>query len=229
MTSAAPELTVVITTRNRSALLRQCLESLDSQTAPDAEFEVIVVDDGSSDGTQQMLATLKTRFRLTVVKQPPTGSSAGRNAGAARASGRLLLFLDDDEIADPGLVAAHFEAHRSHGGRSVVIGAIGRRVPEGADRYARLAVESASWHIEQLERRPVTFWDCFGGNCSFERSSFEAVGGFAPDLPRENDTELAYRLHAAGQCSYSLETRGCPSTAPAVGAESSPTQSFAGA
>jgi peptidoglycan/xylan/chitin deacetylase (PgdA/CDA1 family) len=194
----APELTVVITTRDRSELLRQCLESLDQQTAPSAVFEVVVVDDGSTDGTQQMLASLTTRFRLTVVKQAPTGASAGRNAGAAYASGWLLLFVDDDEIADPGLVAAHLDAHRRHGARGVVIGAISRRVPDGADRYARLGVESASWHIEQLGRRPATFRDCFGGNCSLERSSFEAVGGFAPDLVRENDTELAYRLYVAG-------------------------------
>lgn len=195
---AAHELTVVITTRNRSALLRQCLESLDGQTASDAAFEVIVVDDGSTDDTQQMLAALRPRFRLTIAKQTPMGLSAGRNAGASRASGALLLFLDDDEIADPGLVAAHLEAHRRRGSRTVVIGAILRRVPEGADRYARLGVENASCHIEQLERRPATFWDCFGGNFSVECSSFKAIGGFAPDLPRENDTELAYRLHAAG-------------------------------
>jgi peptidoglycan/xylan/chitin deacetylase (PgdA/CDA1 family) len=189
---------VVITTRDRSGLLRECLESLDRQAAPSSAFEVIVVDDGSTDGTSQMLATLETGYRLTVVEQAPAGSAAGRNAGAARASGRLVLFVDDDEIADPGLVAAHLEAHRRHGSRTVVIGAIARRVPDGADRYARLGVESALWHAGQLERRPLTFWDCVGGNCSLERSSFEAVGGFAPDLPRENDTELAYRLHAAG-------------------------------
>ncbi len=196
--TVVPELTVVITSRDRLELLRQCLESLDRQAAPSTAFEVIVVDDGSTDGTAEMLATLETGYRLTAVRQSPAGAAAGRNAGAARASGRLLLFVDDDEIADPGLVAAHLEAHRRHGGRSVVIGAIARRVPPGADRYARLAVESASWHADQLERRPLTFWDCVGGNCSLYRSSFEAVGGFAPDLPRENDTEFAYRLHAAG-------------------------------
>jgi peptidoglycan/xylan/chitin deacetylase (PgdA/CDA1 family)/GT2 family glycosyltransferase len=196
-TASRPELTVVVTTRNRSELLRLCLDSLDRQTAPPETYEVVVVVDGSTDGTMEMLRRREPRCALTVLEQPRAGASAGRNAGAARARGRFLLFVDDDEVADPGLVSAHLEARRDRS-ETVVIGAIARRVPERADRYARLGVTDATWQIEQLESRPPTYWDCFGGNCSVARDAFLAVGGYAVDLKRETDTELAFRLHAAG-------------------------------
>ena len=187
----------MIATRNRSELLRLCLESLGRQSAAPAAYEVVVVVDGATDGTGEMLSALETPYALKVIEQEPAGSSSARNAGAAAAAGRLLLFVDDDELADPRLVSAHLEAHRG-GGRTVVVGAIERRVPERADRFARLGVEDATWQIEQLGQRPATFRDCFGGNCSMPRDGFQAVGGYAADLTRETDTELGYRLHLAG-------------------------------
>jgi peptidoglycan/xylan/chitin deacetylase (PgdA/CDA1 family) len=195
---AVPDISVLITTYNRSDLLELCLQSLDRQSARPESYEVVVVVDGSTDDTLEMLGRLTLRCALTVVAQEQSGSTAGRNAGAARARGRLLLFVDDDELADPGLVAAHLEAHRRHPA-TVVLGAIERRVPENGDRLARLGCEDAAWQNEELTRRPATFWDCYGGNCSCTREAYRAVGGYAVDLRRESDTELGYRLHAAGQ------------------------------
>jgi glycosyltransferase involved in cell wall biosynthesis/peptidoglycan/xylan/chitin deacetylase (PgdA/CDA1 family) len=193
-------LSVVIPTRNRKDLLGVCLESLGHQSASPAEYEVVVVVDGATDGTQAMLAGLETRFELVVVEHEGAGSAASRNLGAARASGGILLFIDDDEVAGPNLVASHIAAHEGSP-RSVVIGSIERRVPKDADRYAQLGVADARWQIEQLRRRPATFRDCFGGNCSVRREDFELVGGYAARLPLENDTEFGYRLHQAG-CSF---------------------------
>ena len=194
---ALPELSVVIATHNRSEFIVHLLESLDRQTAAPERYEVVVVVDGSTDDTLEVLGRLSTRYALVVVAQQQQGGTAARNAGAARARGHLLLFVDDDELADPGLVAAHLEAHRNRTA-TVVLGAIERRVPEDADRLARLGCEDAVWQNEQLAHRPATFWDCYGGNCSCSREAFEAVGGYALDLRRETDTELGYRLHTAG-------------------------------
>ena len=194
---ATPDISLVITTYNRSHLVRLCLESLDRQTASPERYEVVVVDDGSTDDTLDVLGRLTPRHPLTVVSQQQSGASAGRNTGAARARGRLLLFVDDDELADPRLVAAHLAAHDDRT-ETVVLGAIERRVPENADRLARLGCEDADWQNEQLTLRPATFWDCYGGNFSCTREVFQAVGGYALDLRRESDTELGYRLHAAG-------------------------------
>ena len=158
---------------------------------------MIVVDDGSTDGTTDLLGTGRRSFALTALRQQRVGTSAARNHGAVHSNGRVLLFLDDDEEADAGLIAAHLKAHRTRE-RIVAGGAIRRRVPDGADRYASLQMEEGNERIAELAARPLTYWDCCAGNLSLTRAAFDEVGGFAADLPRENDTELAYRLHAAG-------------------------------
>ena len=192
-----PLVSVVIATHNRSALIRACLGSLEGQTAAAHEYEVVVVVDGSSDDTLSELGSLRPRYALTVLESDGIGASGARNAGAARARGRILLFLDDDEEAEPGLVSAHLDAHAS-GERIVGCGAITRRVPPGADRFARLQADEGNERISELAARPLNYWDCCGGNMSLPREAFEQAGGFATDLPRENDTEFAYRLHAIG-------------------------------
>lgn len=192
-----PELSVIIATRDRAELLERCLGSLEQQTVPPSAFEVVVVDDGSTDHTAGLLDTLDPPYALTVLEQPRSGTSAARNAGAARATGQILLFVDDDEEADPRLVAAHVEAHREQQG-IVACGAIARRVDESADRYAVLQRDEGNERIAELAARPLTYWDCCAGNLSLTRVAFDDVGGFAADLPRESDTELAYRLHRAG-------------------------------
>jgi peptidoglycan/xylan/chitin deacetylase (PgdA/CDA1 family)/GT2 family glycosyltransferase len=193
-----PELSVVIATYNRSSLLRACLESLDRQSADPERYEVVVAVDGSTDGTLEMLAGMTPRYSLTVVSAPQSGASAARNTAAERARGRLLLFVDDDELADSGLVAGHLEAHRAHTA-AVVLGTIERRIPDHADRFARLECDDAAWQNEELTRRPATFWDCYGGNVSCTREAFQAVGGYAVEVAHECDTELGFRLTAAGQ------------------------------
>jgi peptidoglycan/xylan/chitin deacetylase (PgdA/CDA1 family)/GT2 family glycosyltransferase len=193
----APELSVIVTTHNRRELMRACLESLGRQTASVDEYEVVVVVDGSTDGTDRMLAELAVPYRLSVVSEPQAGQSAARNAGAARAAGRVLLFIDDDEEAAPGLVAAHLKAHSGRAGIAGV-GVIERRVPANADRLARLQVENAAAHINHLAAKPLTYLDAYGGNSSVLHSTFDEVGGYAADLPRETDFEFAYRLHEVG-------------------------------
>jgi glycosyltransferase involved in cell wall biosynthesis/peptidoglycan/xylan/chitin deacetylase (PgdA/CDA1 family) len=192
-----PEISVVVTTFNRRELLKELLDSLARQTAPTEQFEVVVVDDGSTDGSAEMLSGLRLPFRLTVVQQDQAGQSAARNSGAARSSGRVLLFLDDDETAEARLVEAHIRAHREQRGIAGV-GVIRRLVPPDADRLARFRAEDAAQRTAEFRAGPISYLDAYGGNSSVERSVFEQVGGYAADLMRETDFEFAYRLHAAG-------------------------------
>jgi peptidoglycan/xylan/chitin deacetylase (PgdA/CDA1 family)/GT2 family glycosyltransferase len=193
----APEISVVITTHNRRELLLKLLESLGMQTLPAQAYEVVVVVDGSTDGTGEALAALEPPYSLAVLEQLQGGQSAARNAGVARASAPVLLFVDDDEVADPNLVAAHLELHRTRR-RVAGVGVIERRVPGNADRLAQMLAEDAVAQTDQLATKQLTYLDAYGGNSSVTREVFDEVGGYAVDLPRETDFEFGYRLHAAG-------------------------------
>lgn len=192
-----PELSVIIPSHNRGELLRSCLESFDRQIAPAEKFEVVAVLDGSTDGTGEMLSGFVPTFSLTVLTQPQAGASAARNAGADRATGRVLLFVDDDMIASPSLVSAHLMA-QSMRERIAGVGVIETRIPVDADRFAQLCAETSRAHYQHLLVRSLSYLDCYGGNCSVSHSIFDEVEGFSADLPVLNDYEFAYRLQKAG-------------------------------
>ena len=73
------EASIIIPTYNRAEKLRRCLEALSVQTQPAPDFEVVVVVDGSSDGTLEMLASFETSFELRVIQQPNAGQSVALN------------------------------------------------------------------------------------------------------------------------------------------------------
>jgi glycosyltransferase involved in cell wall biosynthesis/peptidoglycan/xylan/chitin deacetylase (PgdA/CDA1 family) len=192
------QLSVIIPTYNRAEMLRACLEALCQQTLPATDFEVIVVVDGSTDGTRQMLVNLAPPFELRAVWQENSGPGAARNRGVEAAAGRYCLFLDDDIIADPGLVAEHLRVQRARQG---VVG-LGRLTLIQSGRtngFTRFVVECWNKHYARLDRaRSPSFMDCYSGNMSVPRSAFTEAGGFAVDLPRCEDIEFGYRLERQG-------------------------------
>jgi glycosyltransferase involved in cell wall biosynthesis len=192
-----PELSVVIPTHDRRDLLRSCLYSFGHQSASVETFEVVVVIDGSTDGTAELLSAYTPPFAVSVVTQERAGAAAARNAGVEAARGRVLLFVDDDMTVSPSLVTAHLAAQGTENA-VVGVGVIERRIPPGADRFAQLRALASREHYEHLLVRPLTHLDCYGGNFSVSRSLFEGAGGFSVDLPMLNDYEFAYRLHEAG-------------------------------
>ena len=193
------ELSVIVPTFNRAERLRACLAALCKQTQPLAEVEVIVVVDGSTDGTSEMLAHLKTPFSLRVIEQQNQGQCVALNRGAGAAQGRYCLFLDDDIIATRQLLAEHLRTQSENEG-VIGIGQLNIRTPDRSDWFARAFARGWTEHYEQLNQgvRSLTYEDCYGGNMSVPRNAFMAVGGFALDLPRCYDVELAYRLKKHG-------------------------------
>ena len=111
--SAPPAVSVVVPTRNRARYLRTSLGSLMRQSL-DQPFEVVVVDDASSDETPRLAAELGV---LLVRHDSPEGPNAARNAGIRAASGELIVFVDDDVEAPDGWLAALAEGARRHPGR----------------------------------------------------------------------------------------------------------------
>jgi GT2 family glycosyltransferase len=113
-TPPAPRgLSVLITTFNRWEILQRTLDALRSQATP--EMQIIVVDDGSSDGTYDRLVGYSDRhagaFRLTIHRQENQGQGVARNNGLALVEEDLVLFLGDDIIPSPGFLEAHLKRH----------------------------------------------------------------------------------------------------------------------
>ena len=92
------------------------MEALATQSAPPSDFEVVVVDDGSTDDTADLLTGFRSPYRLRVERQANAGQAAALNRGIEVAVGRYCLFLDDDIVADEGLVAEHLRAQRERSG-----------------------------------------------------------------------------------------------------------------
>ncbi|MBV8163161.1 MAG: glycosyltransferase [Candidatus Eremiobacteraeota bacterium] len=122
---------VVIATHNRASLLRDCLAALGRQNA-EANFEVVVVDNGSVDDTPAVIAAAGERVRGLTVADP--NRAKARNAGIAAARGSIVIFCDDDTVAPPAFVAEHLRAHEN-GGPAVVSGPI-INVPDSATKLA---------------------------------------------------------------------------------------------
>ena len=113
----ALEFSVVIPTFNRYDVLVEVLRALEVQRgAP--EFEVVVVDDGSSDGTAEFFQRFETPLALKFVRQENRGPAAARNRGVLEAKAPRVAFLGDDTVPAPGWLAAHCEAHRRLGDRT---------------------------------------------------------------------------------------------------------------
>jgi glycosyltransferase involved in cell wall biosynthesis len=105
---------VVIRSKDEADRLRLTLTSLACQSEP---AEVLVVNDGSSDHTREVVAEMQGDLDLVAVhNDAPAGRSGAANAGAARASGEIVIFLDGDTLAAPDMVARHLEQHRASDG-----------------------------------------------------------------------------------------------------------------
>ncbi len=100
-------ITVIIPTRNRAELLRNALESITSQIYPSSEFEVIIVNNASTDHTVGVVDSFLTRFaHIRCVYEPELGLHAGRHRGLKEAKGDVLVYVDDDIIATPSWLSA---------------------------------------------------------------------------------------------------------------------------
>jgi len=198
-----PQISVVIPTRNNSAVLAETLASLLDQTVPGDEYEVIIVGDGCTDDTTETVRALSCQtVRVTLIEQRALGAAAARNRGAAEARAPLLLFLDDDMTGAPSLIEAHLMAHASRPG-GLLVGYFpmdDSRVVD--DPFAARAKE---WWDEQFRlwsdpSHRFTFKDVCAGNLSIGTNLFRAAGGFCEDFPSAagEDFELGVRLLKSG-------------------------------
>lgn len=113
---------VIVATYNQKERLRLVLSGLENQNIPSDRFEVIVVDDGSTDGTGAMLESLKMHNLKVEYFETNQGRCRARNRGVERACGSLVVFLDGDALPAPELLQCYLEAYKENGQKSVLCG-----------------------------------------------------------------------------------------------------------
>ena len=190
---------VVIPSYNNGHLLSMGLPALVQQTVPVGEFEVLVVDDGSTDDTQNRFISLSLPESFRYIRQSNQGAAAARNRGAADARGDILVFLDSDVVPDPTLLEEHLTSHRVHD-HVLTVGKTRALPAEHFDLFYRVLGEDIFAFDQGDEEKPVTFQEVLSRNFSLPRESFFEVGGFDQEFPRSGfeDIEFAYRATQLG-------------------------------
>lgn len=107
-------LSVIIPTYNRKDQLALCLDRLNNQDTADSAYEVIVVDDGSTDGTDQLVKNAATNYQLKYIRQDNGGPGSARNRGVHEAGTDIVTFIGDDILVTTGFVRQHLAAHKAH-------------------------------------------------------------------------------------------------------------------
>lgn len=198
-----PEITALLTTYNRAHLLPQVLEGLAAQTLDASRFEVLAIDDGSTDETPALLSAWAGRLPMRVVHKGHAGLAAAKNLGVLMARSPLIVFLDDDDVATPTLLTAHLAAHLANPDHNVAV--LGR-TSLSAEVYAvplmRHVTEIGCQLFSYGWMRPgqwldhTAFW---GGRSSCKRSLLVRHGLFHPDFTFGcEDIELGWRLRPHG-------------------------------
>ena len=193
-------LSVVVPTHNRAESAVRLAEALDRQVVR-AQVESTFVLDGCIDNTREALMSLRLRHSVNIVETGGVGAAAARNRGAEASSGNTLLFIDDDVVPQPGMLAAHMELQRSKK-RLLAVGPY-PYAPEMAVNPLDFAIRG--WWQERfadMARRDheFTYEDCVTGNLSLPREDFDAVGGFDECFEKDGreDYELGARLLKSG-------------------------------
>jgi len=193
------KISVVIPTYNRLDRLRYVIPALAAQDLRADEFEVIVADSNSTDGTAGYLAEFaKDAPHVRHLPGPYTGRAGARNAGIAAARAPIVLFTDADIIASRDLLAKHLARHAKGPNRAV----IGCEIQvDSYEAYLRKSGSPAERDpMHPASRKHLTWLYFMTGNCSVARADLDRVGGFDEAFTGygHEDLELGYRLQHAG-------------------------------
>jgi glycosyltransferase involved in cell wall biosynthesis len=198
-----PLISVAIPTRNRADLLEACLSSLVDQTLSPELFEVVVVDDGSTDSTAEVCERLSEVLPLTYQRLARSGIAAAKNAGLFASRGWIVLFFDDDDIAHAELLRAHVEAHRQWSDPRIAILGYTTWHPSlkvtPVMRYATEIGQNLFSYPSLEPGRELDFTHFWGGRASAKRGFLLEHGAFNQDFTfGYEDIELGFRLSSHG-------------------------------
>jgi len=198
-----PRITAILTTFNRAALLPRVLGALASQTLPREAFELIVVDDGSTDRTPDEVAERGGNLPLRYERQENRGLAAAKNRGIELARAPIVVFLDDDDVAAPDLLERHLLRHERHPEPELAVLGYTDLAPEVAAAPLMRYVTEVGCQLfcyPRLRHGEVYDYTHFwGGRSSAKTAPLRASGGFDPMFRFGcEDIELGYRLKTDG-------------------------------
>jgi|GEM_PF-1911834 len=194
-----PQASVVVATYNRLQPLRRLLERFAEQQPREQTFEVIVVDDASAHDPESVVGEFSHVLDLKFVRlERNQGVAVARQKGVELASGRVVIFVDDDMLPVPSFIDSHVRAHDGHATRV----AMGPLVPAECIDVMPLFERYHAYQMELAARRYAaegTFrgHDVYTGNLSMTRDTFWRAGAFDPSFHLE-DVELGLRLERLG-------------------------------
>ncbi len=200
-----PEISVVISTYNRREILGKSLYALNRQSIEPYRYEIVLVDDGSTDGTEQSVneirGLLKCSFRY--VRQNNKGPAAARNEGINNAKGEIILFLGDDIIAERDLLAQHIKSHKEYPENNIAIlgYATWAKDLEITPFMYWLEHGGSQWRFDEFENGSKIEWKYFYTcNLSLEKAFLLENSLFDEDFryATYEDSELGYRLMKKG-------------------------------
>jgi GT2 family glycosyltransferase len=185
-----PALSVVVCSCNGSRTIRECCEGLRKVDYP--HFEVIVVDDGSTDAT----AEIAREYGYRVISTPNRGLSSARNTGSSAATGEIVAYIDDDAYPDP-----HWLSYLAHAFMTSDAAAVGGpNIPPPGDGPIADCIAHAPGgpvHVLVSDREAEHIPGC---NMAFRKADLDAIGGFDPRFRvAGDDVDVCWRLKQSGR------------------------------
>jgi GT2 family glycosyltransferase len=195
-----PDVNVIIPTFNRRDALVETLRRLLAQDLRQGDWEALVIDDGSTDGTEAAVRDLAAGTPIRYVRQANAGPAAARNRGAAEAAGRYLIFIDNDILVEPNFIRSHVAALEANPG-CWILGRITHPDQLRATPFGRY--RDALWESFHNSHPDVGGRETDGisaANLSLPRADFLRFGGFDTDftIASSEDWELGFRARQAG-------------------------------
>ncbi len=203
--SASVEISVVIATYNRVEHLKRCLEALRNQTLEKEKYEIIVVDDGSRDGTVAFLQNLRwpdgPAFRYVLGSH--RGPAGARNIGVRQARGRIVTFLDDDTIAEAQLLEKVLQTFRNNEdlvclGATIVPVLRNRLLSPMNGLFSWKSAGDAGLEVVGGDRGLVGLRAFSTCHLHVDKSTFDALNGFDESLRIGEDMDFIFRLIRSG-------------------------------
>jgi glycosyltransferase involved in cell wall biosynthesis len=195
------KVSVVIPTLNRADMLATTIDRIEHQTVGRDNFEVLVIDNNSTDHTQSVLSQKTACFpNLRTFLQTKPGAAATRNVGIRKAAGDLVLFIDDDIFSEPNLIEAHLGYHKRNS-KVAIIGEISSPWENSTDPFLRYLRDKGIFNPYSIAcGRPMDFSYYHTGNVSTSAKLLREAGGFSEEFSvyGMEDIELGYRLERKG-------------------------------